>query len=165
MSPSMRNPDGRLIQLYQSSCILPNGITPIGAMLDERAYEHQPLPVWTENNDPVKKRAMKLLAKKIGFRKFRSFRKKGYFEEKGKSGIFRFHNNDAGGVSIISKVAGRDVEIKLCIQTMASNLPKGDVILSRWLEWKNDEEKFLKICNFTSAHVENESHRRESNVE
>jgi hypothetical protein len=107
------------------------------------------------------KKAMKLLASKIGFRKMRQLKKKGYFEEKGRHGIFHFHMNTQGGVSLIERKkygkTEREIEWSLCVQSMAPDLPKGDVILSRWMEWKVDEDKFLDTANFRSVKTRDEA--------
>lgn len=106
-------------------------------------------------------RAMKLLSSKIGWRKMRQLKKRGYFEENGKHGVFRFHMNTQGGVSLIERKkygnTEREVEWTLCVQSMAADLPKGDVILSRWMEWKADENKFLDTANFRSVHARDEA--------
>ena len=107
------------------------------------------------------KKAMKLLSSKIGWRKMRHLKKKGYFEEEGKHGKVRFHLNTSGGVSLIEKKkfgnTERELEWSLCVQSVASDLPKGDVILSRWLEWKADEDKFLDTANFRSVKTRDEA--------
>ena len=77
----------------------------------------------------------------------------GYFTEQSKHGEIRFHLNDSGGVSIVEKklhgTKERILEWKLCVQSQAKDLPLGDVILSRWMEWKANEDKFLDTANFT----------------
>ena len=93
-----------------------------------------------------------ILLKKIGVRKFRQLRKKGYFEELCKYGILQFHGD--GAKLIESRKYGnreRKLEWKLCIQSLRPDLPKGDVILSRWLEFKADEDKFFDTANFRSV--------------
>lgn len=112
-------------------------------------------------NPDADKRAMKLLASKIGFRKMRQLKKKGYFEEQGIHGKFRFHLNTQGGVSLIERRklgnTPREFEHILCVQSMAPDLPKGDVILSRWMEWKADEYKFLDTANLRETNTRDEA--------
>ncbi len=108
------------------------------------------------------RRAMALLARKIGKVRYRDLKKKGYFEEQGKHGIYRFHKNKPGGVTFIQKIIigglkERPVQWDLCVQSQAEDLPPGDVILSRWLEWKADEDRFLKTANFRNISTVDEA--------
>lgn len=108
-------------------------------------------------------RAMDLLKSKIGEEKFNQLNVMGFFEEQGKHGTFRFHLNTPGGVSLIERKkygnTAREVEWMLCVQSMAPDLPKGDVILSRWMEWKADEDKFLDTANFRGVKTRDEAIR------
>jgi hypothetical protein len=114
--------------------------------------------------DTPERRAMALLARKIGKIKYRSLEKNGWFEEHGRYGTYRFHKMDAGGVTFIQqiKVGGlkaRPVMWDLCVQSQSPDMPKGDVILSRWLVMKADEDKFLETANFRNIHTVDESTR------
>lgn len=114
-----------------------------------------------QQEDKKNNRAMSLLKSKIGEKKFKQLEQKGYFEEQGKHGTFRFHKNTQGGVSLIERKkygnTEREVEWTLCVQSMAPDLPKGDVILSRWMEWKADEDKFLDTANFRDVRARDEA--------
>lgn len=109
----------------------------------------------TNPKDKIERKALLLLYKKIGRKKYKQLKKQGYFEEQGKYGIYRFEYNSSGGVTLIEKKKygnkNRTLSWKLCIQTTLNNLPKGDVILSRWLEFKADEENFVSTANFRSV--------------
>jgi hypothetical protein len=109
----------------------------------------------------VDKRAMKLLSSKIGWKKMRQLKKKGYFEEQGKHGLFKFHMDKQGGVTFIEEKkygnTTRKIEWSLCVQSAVADLPKGDVILSRWMEFKADEDKFLDTANFRSVSTADEA--------
>lgn len=112
-------------------------------------------------NDDREKKAMELLADKIGKEKYKQLQDKGYFEEQGKYGIVRFHKDTQGGVCLLERKkygnTERVVEWSLCVQSQAADLPKGDVILSRWMEWKQDEDKFLDTANFRSVTTRDEA--------
>jgi hypothetical protein len=111
--------------------------------------------------DKINKKAMSLLKEKIGKAKFKSLEKEGYFEEKGKHGKYRFYKNDPSGVRFIQEIdAGgkkRPLEWTLCIQSSVANMPAGDVILARWMEFKADEEKFRKTANWRNVKTEDEA--------
>lgn len=115
--------------------------------------------------DTPKRRAMALLARKIGKARYRDLKKKGYFEEQGRHGAYRFHRDKQGGVTFIQKIKvgalkERTVTWDLCVQSMANDLPQGDVILSRWLEWRNDEDKFLETANFRNIRTGDEAYEQ-----
>ncbi len=119
--------------------------------------------------DTPERRAMSLLARKIGKAKYRNLKKLGYFEEQGIYGTYRFHKNKEGGVTFIQKIKvgglkERPVMWDLCIQSQASDLPPGDVILSRWLNMKADEDNFLETANFRKIRTMDEAHERPLNV-
>jgi hypothetical protein len=111
--------------------------------------------------DKINEKAMSLLKEKIGKVKFKSLEKKGYFEEKGKYGKYRFYKNDPSGVRFIQEIdAGgkkRPLEWTLCIQSSIADMPKGDVILARWMEFKADEEKFRKTANWRDVRTKDEA--------
>lgn len=114
----------------------------------------------TPKNTP-ERRAWMLLAKTIGKARYRQFKKYGYFEAQGQRGMYRFHKDKQGGVTFIEtrKYGERDVavEFDLCVQSAAADLPAGDVIVSRYLSWKADEEKFLQTANFRKAGCRDEA--------
>ncbi len=114
-----------------------------------------------ERNTPDR-RAMALLARKIGKVRYRSLMKNGCFQEQGKHGVFRFHKDKQGGVTFTQKIKvgglkERSVTWDLCVQSQAADLPNGDVILSRWLEWKADEDRFLETANFRNISTADEA--------
>ena len=115
-------------------------------------------------DEKIKCKAMKLLASKIGYKRMRQLKKKGFWEETSKYGVVRFHLNDAGGVSLIEKkkygTTERTLEWRLCVQSQAKDLPLGDVILSRWMAWKADEDKFMDTANFREVLTKDEAGRR-----
>lgn len=142
----------------------PEGV--INAALRSGAFtwaQEYPITVQRKRNSP-ERRAWLLLAKTIGRQKYRAFKKQGYFEVKGKRGKYRFHRHKQGGVTFIEtrQYGEREVEVAfdLCIQSAATDLPEGDVIVSRYLAWKADEEAFLQTANFRSAHCEDEARTR-----
>jgi len=113
--------------------------------------------------DPAR-RAWLLLYKTIGKQLSRQFKKHKYFEVQGKRGIYRFHRDKQGGVTFIETRQYGDrqvaVEFDLCIQSKAADLPEGDVILSRYLSWKADEEAFLQTANFRKVRINDEANTR-----
>jgi len=112
----------------------------------------------------VNKKAWQLLKQTIGNKPFRDIELKGYFEVKGKRGNYRFHKGKQGGVTFVEmrKYGERivPVEFDLCIQSQVADMPEGDVILSRYLTWQEDEEKFLQIANFRRAVIVDEANVR-----
>jgi hypothetical protein len=106
-------------------------------------------------------KAMKLLKSKIGRVKFLQLRKKGYFEEQGKHGTYRFHLDNPHGITCIKHIKfgrkERPLEWDLCIQSSVPDMPKGDIILSRWMEFKADENKFIKTANFRNVRTVDEA--------
>lgn len=135
--------------------------------LASRLQEITPEEFYASQEDTLDKRkkiqdkAMKLLAQKIGWRKMRSLKKIGYFEEIGAAGVFRFYLNDSGGVKLLqTQLLGgkkRTMEWDLCIQSAVADMPKADIILARWLEWKSDEERFLATANFRNVRTKDEA--------
>lgn len=108
------------------------------------------------------RRAMALLYRKIGRIRVRYMKKFGYFEEQGQHGLYRFHRDKQGGVTFIQEIEvgglkKRPVQWDLCVQSQAPDLPPGDVILSRWLAWKADEDQFLATANFRSISTVDEA--------
>ena len=101
------------------------------------------------------KKAWELLQRTIGKKLFRDLKVKGYFEVDGKRGSYRFHKDKPGGITFIERRQYGErvvpVVFDLCIQSQSTDLPDGDVIVSRYLTWKEDEEKFLQIANFRAA--------------
>ena len=101
------------------------------------------------------KKAWELLQRTIGKKLFRDLEVKGYFEVDGKCGSYRFHKDKPGGITFIERRQYGErivpVVFDLCIQSQSTDLPDGDVIVSRYLTWKEDEEKFLQIANFRAA--------------
>lgn len=116
------------------------------------------------NKDKINDKAMKLLKSKIGRKLYKQLHNKGYFELKGKHGIYQFHLDNPHGVRFIQEVdAGgkkRPIIWDLCIQSSVPNMPKGDVILARYLECKTDEEKFRKTANWRSVTTHDEASSR-----
>jgi len=118
------------------------------------------IPISSPKPD-VSKKAWQLLKQTIGDKRFRDLELKGYFEVQGKRGVYRFHKNKQGGVTFIEMRQYGErivpVEFDLCIQSQAVDLPDGDVILSRYLTWREDEETFLQIANFRRAVIVDEA--------
>jgi len=118
-------------------------------------------PFLTKRDTP-ERRAMALLARKIGKARYRALVKKGFFEEQGRHGLYLFHKTKEGGVTFhqkiqVGKLKERKVSWDLCVQSQAPYLPNGDVILSRWLEWKLDEDRFLETANFRNIRTMDEA--------
>ena len=114
------------------------------------------------NRDTPERRAMSLLARKIGKARYRSLKKVGFFEEQGRHGVYQFHKDKQGGVTFSQKISvgglkERTVSWDLCVQSQAPDLPNGDVILSRWLEWRADEDRFLETANFRNIRTSDEA--------
>lgn len=116
-----------------------------------------------KKQDP-KRKAWVLLYKTIGRKLYRQFKKHGYFEVDGKRGTYRFHKSKPGGVTFTEKrqYGSRIVPVTfdLCIQSQAPDLPAGDVIVSRYLTWKADEEAFLQTANFRNISCPDEAMTR-----
>ena len=144
-------------EALSSACIEP---IPIDLTMDFKPFK----PFQTKRDTPAR-RAMALLARKIGKARYRALKKKGYFEEQGKHGRYQFHKDKQGGVVFIQKISvgglkERMVSWDLCVQSQALDLPNGDVILSRWLEWKADEDQFLATANFRNIRTVDEANER-----
>jgi hypothetical protein len=121
-----------------------------------RTNNHPPDSVLQEARVKAEKKiaesAMKLLESKIGAKKFNSLKTRGYFNEKCKYGTLRF--GWTGVVLRETKTYGtksRVLSWTLCVQTVVTDLPAGDVILARWMAWKADEDKFFDTANFRSV--------------
>ena len=121
------------------------------------------MPISSPKPD-VSKKAWQLLKQTIGDKRFRDLELKGYFEVQGKRGVYRFHKNKQGGVTFVEMRQYGErivpVEFDLCIQSQAVDLPDGDAILSRYLTWQEDEERFLQIANFRRAVIVDEANVR-----
>jgi hypothetical protein len=113
-----------------------------------------------ERNTPERK-AMALLYKKLDKGQRIKLRKVGHFDYRGKAGRYIFKLDDMSGVRLITtqQLGGREIKTTytLCIQSQVPDMPKGDVILARYLECRADEDKFLATCNFREAHTPDEA--------
>jgi hypothetical protein len=125
-------------------------------------------PIDKKNDKEIRRRAWQLLKNTIGDEQFRKLETQGYFEVQGKRGAYRFHKGKQGGVTFIDtrKYGDREVAItfNLCIQSASAELPEGDVILSRYLAWKADEEQFLQTANFRSVSTADEYETRRAST-
>jgi len=131
---------------------------------DETGRNLQPMPMISNKlNTEIVHKAKRRLAKKIGWKKYKQLIKYGHFEVEGKYGKYLFLYNDSYGIQFITKVnfCGKEVEHKytLCLQSKIKNLPKEDVILSRYLQLISDEEEFIRLCNFRKCHLEVEDNQ------
>jgi len=141
------------------------GLSGLGSALGQAHHYTDRLfgrEVWHGEETEVKeKKAFKLLKEKIGKKRWKQLKSKGYFEETSKHGVYRFYKHDMSGVRFIQEVdAGgkkRPLEWTLCIQSTVSDMPKGDVILARWMEFKADEEKFRKTANWRNVKTDDEA--------
>lgn len=114
-----------------------------------------------EEREAIEKKAMGLLRIRISRAQWKSLMENGYFDHKGEHGTYRFLQHDASGVRLIQKHKigrkTRTLSWTLCIQSQAPNMPKGDVILARYLAVKNDEEGFLETANFRNVETQDEA--------
>jgi hypothetical protein len=113
-----------------------------------------------ERNTPERK-AMALLYKKLHPIQRNLLKNEGRFCHKGKAGHYQFMLNDMSGVRLLTTqmLGGREIRTTytLCIQSQVHDMPKGDVILARYMECKADEDKFLATCNFREAETPDEA--------
>jgi hypothetical protein len=109
-------------------------------------------------------KALRTLARKIGWRKYRQLRTFGYFEEKGKYGTYRFLCNGSMKTRLIQRISigpkKRTITWKLCVESKVK-LPEPDIMLMRWLEVKADEDRFIKTANFRSVYTCDEFEERD----
>lgn len=114
--------------------------------------------------DKAERKALKLLEEKIGERKYKTLMTIGHFDEKGKHGIYQFHLDNPHGVRHVQFIdAGgkkRPIIWDLCIQSSVHDMPKGDVILARYLEFIADEEKFRRTANWRNVRTADEAHEQ-----
>ena len=126
----------------------------------ENYFDEYP-PSSPRKQDKIQSKAWQLLEEKIGKKKFNQLNKQGYFTEKGKHGTYHFYKNDMSGVRFIQNVnvGGKKRPLKwtLCIQSAVADMPKGDVILSRWMELKADEDQFQKTANWRDVSTKDEA--------
>jgi len=106
-------------------------------------------------------RAAYLLRSTIGADNFNNLINDGFFTHEGAYGMYELYCDDAAGVRLIQKHNigdERSVPISwtLCIQA-ATPLPKGDLILARYLEIKNNEVEFLKTANIRAVKTTDEA--------
>lgn len=106
-------------------------------------------------------KAMELLKKQIGHVNYHALEHKGYFTFLGKYGLYYFHKRKTDAVELeqditIGSLKTRTVRWQLCVNSTIENMPLGDVILSRYLECKNNEDNFIKTANFRKAITEDE---------
>lgn len=115
-------------------------------------------------------KAMELLKKQIGDVNYHALMHKGYFTFLGRYGLYYFHRRKDAGVElqqdIIIGPKTRTVKWGLCVNSVIETMPLGDIILSRYLECKNNEDNFIKTANFRNAATEDEydAHRPEQPV-
>jgi len=125
--------------------------------LDLSGFNHVP-------PDKTEKKAMRLLASKIGWRKYKRLKKYGYFKHEGKHGRYKLWLNDPSGVKLnqVHKIGDkvRTLRWVLCVQSEVGNMPKGDVILSRYMELVTDEDNFIKTANFREVTTNDEATRQ-----
>lgn len=118
---------------------------------------------WGQNKkkDDITRKSMALLYKAIGKARAKQFKKFGYFDAKGKHGTYRFMRDDPGGVKLIEKKkygpVERELQWSLCIQSSKADMPKGDVILSRYLDFLANEDAFLETANFRAVTTKDEA--------
>jgi len=169
--------DETVFSLWNTAIISHNNLTPIFTLptldseLKYKFINGSCLERIKQCRNSPKRKSMLLLCQKIGKKKFKMLKKKYYFEEEGKYGTYRFYNkpdydllpstastlNYTSGVSLHTNITIgpkiRPVVWVLCIQSTLPNLPIGDLILSRWLEFKVDEDNFIKTANFRKIDV------------
>lgn len=110
------------------------------------------------------RKSLELLKSKIGDDKYNNLITNGFWQEQGKEGIYKFYIDKEKSVTLtqIHKFGNkqREVEWTLCVQSSVKDLPIGDIVLARWLEWKVDEIKFLEACNFRNITTNDEYKER-----
>lgn len=106
------------------------------------------------------KKAMELLRKQIGDVNYHALMHKGYFTFLGRYGLYYFHNRKDAGVELQQDIVighkTRTVKWQLCVNSVIETMPLGDIILSRYLECKNNEDNFIKTANFRQVATEDE---------
>ena len=114
-----------------------------------------------EETDSNEGRALKLLKEKIGEKKYGHLKRYGYFAERSRHGVYRFMLNDPSGVKFIQKVdvggKKRPITWTLCIQSSVADMPLGDIILARWMEFRADEDRFQRTANWRKVETKDEA--------
>ncbi len=122
---------------------------------------------WGDNTQPPQvegekekahKKSLELLKQYIGDDLYKEFEKNGAFTVKGKHGSYKFPRQ--GEITFITTASygtkKRNVKWKLCLEIKDQSLPVGDVLATKFLELKSDEDKFLEACNFRSISTDDE---------
>ena len=116
-----------------------------------------------KTNDEAEIKAMLLLKKKIGEKQFIKLVATDHFEIKGKYGTYALN---WGSILLqrFDKIGKktRPLIYTLCINTSPKigYLPKGDKLLSLYLDITENEDKFIETANFRNVQTTDEFHER-----